>query len=192
MSASPIAATRHWLLHTVIGENFCPFAKREFERDSIHYELCLESSFEQQAMCVMQECERLLEHDEIETGLVIFAPSSHTSTDLAKHDITQFDDFLALAEQVNWQMQRANMEGTLQLATFHPDYLFAGEDPNSPSHFTNRAPYPTLHLIRERSIDRAFRTYKDPDAIPEINIQRTQQQGARFYQQILLEALKQT
>lgn len=187
--ASPTAATRHWLLRTVIGENFCPFAKREFERNSIHYQVCTESGFEQQALCVMQECERLMAHDEIETTLVIFSPSEPSPG--RDHNIEAFDDFLALADQVNWLMQRAQLDGTLQLATFHPRYVFAGEDESSPSHYTNRAPFPTLHLIRERSIDRALKTFKDPDSIPQTNIQRTLEQGAEFYQTILTESLLQ-
>lgn len=180
-AASAVTATQSWLATIVIGENFCPFAKREFERNTISYKAEPSAVFQQQVESVLDECHRLRDNDDIETSLIIFT-ATKAYDDL---DVTRFEDFLTLVDAVQWSMDRANFEGELQLATFHPQYLFEGEPDESPSHYTNRAPYPTLHLIREASIERVLRTYKEPESIPARNIEHAVKRGSDFFQHFL-------
>ena len=130
----------------------------------------------------------------VTTTLVIFTPSSdHLSTTTKTLlDVQNFDEFLLITEEANWQLTKLGYAGTYQLASFHPQYLFAGESIENPSHYTNRSPYPTLHIIREDSIDRALKTFKQPDTIPENNITRANQLGVQFFQKHLANALRLT
>ena len=181
LTASAVAATRAWLHTIVIGENFCPFAKREFERNTIQYRVEHTCLLQSQIDAMLDECHKMLADDSIETSLVIFTDSARQG-DL---NTSQFDNFLLLIDAVQWAMQRAGFEGELQLATFHPDYLFEGEAADSPSHYTNRSPYPTLHLIREASIERVLKTYKMPESIPERNVEHAMKLGTHFFEAFL-------
>ena len=125
-----------------------------------------------------------------ETTLLIFPPASEHSPLLASDaiDSQNFDDFLLVTEEANWQLAKLGYEGIYQLASFHPQYLFAGESPESPSHYTNRSPFPMLHIIRESSIDRALKTFKQPESIPEVNITRANTLGSHYFQKQLVES----
>ncbi|WP_240615575.1 DUF1415 domain-containing protein [Alteromonas facilis] len=184
-----IAATQYWLEKVVIGENFCPFAKREYERKRIHFQLCTNDSFDEQVVAVLKECQRLLDNSEIETTLIIYAPPSEELS-AGNHCIGDFNDFLGVAEHAQALMSEAGLDGELQLATFHPDYCFAGEHQESASNYTNRSPFPILHLIREASIERALKTYKDPESIPDINIARAEALGVEHFTALLKASLQ--
>lgn len=168
-----VIETQSWLTSFIIHFNICPFAKREYERESIFYsvieseiiELCLEAVFSQ--------CQRLDTSADIETTLIIFP------TQFALFD--DFLDFLHLAESL---LIGQHYEGIYQLASFHPLYCFEGEDSLDPANYTNRSPYPMLHLIREASLERALRSYPNPELIPERNIKLTRQMGLEKILQI--------
>lgn len=197
LNHTAIQATQYWLKEIVIGENFCPFAKREFEHQKIRFvTVAPDNLSELQALLAKEYA--LLDNDPksewVTTTLVIFTPSSdHLSTTTKTLlDVQNFDEFLLITEEANWQLTKLGYAGTYQLASFHPQYLFAGESIENPSHYTNRSPYPTLHIIREDSIDRALKTFKQPDTIPENNITRANQLGVQFFQKHLANALRLT
>lgn len=163
-----IYATQTWLASFIIAYNICPFAKREQQRNSIRYHVTRPEDLPGALEAVITECEYLDSHAETETTLVIFP-------DLFA-DFEDYLDLLALAEQL---LQDQGYAGTYQLASFHPDYRFESATPDieDAADYTNRSPYPMLHIIRETSIDRALATYPDPENIPARNIQLTRELG---------------
>ena len=163
--SSIIEQTKNWLKSVVIGLGFCPFAQREQERNRIHYcvvhddiQLCLES--------LILECERLDRNQDIATSLLIY-PDQWPEFD-------DFLDYLALAESL---LEAQGYPGTYQLASFHPLYCFEGTTDKDPANYTNRSPYPMLHLLREDSLEVALKQHPHPEQIPQQNIQRARELG---------------
>ncbi len=174
-----IAQTKYWLEHVVIGLNFCPFARPVFEQGNIHYQVSDAQSLECCLEDLIAEAERLDRQSEIETTLLIF-----------EHSLLDFDDFLDVVEIANDLMFEQGYEGVYQLASFHPDYCFADSDENDPANYTNRSPSPMLHLIREQSIELALIHYKNPEDIPETNVQLAREMGLKKMQSLLEEAVQ--
>ena len=165
-----IADTRHWLERAVIGLNLCPFAKAVHVKQQVHYAVDL----------TPDDNAGLIEALLAEAAALVALPASERDTTLliAPHalgDFLDFNDFTARAER---RMKKAGFEGTLQLASFHPRFQFAGSNVNEIANATNRAPYPTLHLLREESIDRAVEAFPDADAIFGRNIETLEALGA--------------
>ena len=158
--------TQCWVKSVIVGFNLCPFAKREVEQASIHYQVSHDTDMEQALHSLIHECKRLDEHPEIETTLLIFANAFQS-----------FDDFLDLIEFANALIADQGYEGIYQLASFHPHYCFEGEDENDAANYTNRSPYPMLHLIREARLEQALANYPDPESIPERNIEFARNKG---------------
>lgn len=171
---NPIDASKSWLEQVVIGHNFCPFAKREYDAERVRFVLSESTSFENGLQDLVKECECLDENKLIETTLIIF-----------NHQLVQFDDFLDFVDLSNQLMEMQGYDGVYQLANFHPDYCFDGEDENDASNYTNRSPFPMLHLIREKSIERALATYPSPELIPENNIKLAREKGSQYFQCLL-------
>lgn len=153
--------TRNWLERAVIGLNLCPFAKSVHVKGQVHYavseatdarELLADLGAELDALAALDARER-------ETTLLM-APRC-----LA--DFLEFNDFLASGERL---VRKRGLEGVIQLASFHPGYQFEGTQPGDIENFTNRSPYPTLHLLREASIERAVAAFPDAETIYERNI----------------------
>lgn len=168
-----IADTVRWLERAVIGLNLCPFAKAVHVRGQIHYVVC-SSEHEDDLMSLMLEEARALTNcppQERDTTLVM-APWM-----LA--DFLDFNDFTARAER---RLARAGFEGVLQLASFHPRFQFAGCKESDITNATNRAPYPTLHLLREDSIDMAVAAFPDAATIYERNIDTLRTLGEAGWQ----------
>ena len=161
-----IEQTRHWVRSVIVGFNFCPFSKRELENETIHFQVSHESKLEACLHELVQECKRLDEHTGIETTLLIFANAMQS-----------FDDYLDLIELANALIAELGYEGTYQLASFHPHYCFEGENENDAANYTNRSPYPMLHLIREASLERALENYPNPESIPERNVEFAREKG---------------
>ena len=157
---------RHWVETLVVDLNLCPFAKRELVRDRIRFAVCEASSEEALLEQLHQELLLLEQDDEVETTLLIHP--------LVLQDFSDYNDFLSLAEGLLIQM---GLEGVYQIASFHPDYQFAGTEPDDVENYTNRTPYPLMHLIREESLERAIANYPDPDNIPQRNIELVESMG---------------
>ncbi|WP_029934439.1 DUF1415 domain-containing protein [Thiomicrospira pelophila] len=161
-----IQATRCWVDKVVVGLNFCPFAKREVDAERVYYSVQEDSSLEAVLTQLMLECQRLDQNPDIETSLLILPVGFEGFLD--------YLDLIALAEDL---MVQEGYEGVYQLASFHPDYCFAGEAENDPANYTNRSPYPMLHLIREASLEKALAHHPDPDSIPQTNIDLAREKG---------------
>ncbi len=169
-----IAQTQTWINQVVVGCNFCPFAKREIERDSIRYVVSHANDAETALAVLLDEC-RLLDQDpEIETTLLIYPAA-----------FSNFFDYLNLLEVGNVLLKKQEYEGVYQLASFHPDYQFADTNSDDASNYTNRSPYPMLHLLREESVEKAIALHPDPDAIPETNIEKARSLGVDYFRKIL-------
>ncbi|MEN5118535.1 DUF1415 domain-containing protein [Luteimonas sp. TWI662] len=164
----PLTATRRWVERAVIGLNLCPFAKAVYVKDQVRFVLC-------EATTPQALLERLGE----ELRHLRDTPVQTTDTTLLVHphvlqDFLDYNDFLDAADAL---VESLDLDGVLQVASFHPDYRFAGVPDDDIGNCTNRSPYPTLHLLREDSVERAVAIYPDPDAIVERNIHTLQRLG---------------
>jgi hypothetical protein len=169
-AARAIADTRRWLERAVIGLNLCPFAKAVHAKQQVHYAVHMPAD----------DAAGLIDALLAEAQALIERPSAERDTTLliaprALDDFLDFNDFVARAER---RMKKAGFEGTLQLASFHPCFQFAGSNADEIANATNRAPYPTLHLLREESVDRAVEAFPDADAIFGRNIETLEALGA--------------
>ena len=157
-----IEDTQLWLNKAVIGLNLCPFAKAVVTKKQVRYVVCMDSEPEQVLKMLQEEMQLLINTD---------AAVLDTTLLIAPHllpDFLEFNEFLFDCDSVLLSME---LEGVLQIADFHPRYQFAGTEPDDISNFTNRAPYPTLHLLREESIDKAVAAFPDASLIYERNVQ---------------------
>jgi hypothetical protein len=157
-----IEDTQKWLLEAVVGLNLCPFAKAVVVKDMVRYRVCASSEPADVLAMLREELQHLAEADpdKLDTTLLI-APN-------ALPDFLDFNDFLADCDEVLMDLE---LDGVLQVADFHPLYQFGGTDEDDIENFTNRTPYPTLHLLREASIDKAVEAYPDASLIFERNIE---------------------
>ena len=154
-------AVRRWLERAVIGLNLCPFAKAVYGKQQVRI-VVSDASTER----------ALLEQLGEELALLRDTPPDAIDTTLLVHpqvlgDFLAYNDFLDEADAL---VETLELDGVLQVASFHPDYQFADSGPDDVENLTNRAPYPILHLLREASVDRAVEAYPEPDAIIERNI----------------------
>lgn len=163
-----VAATRAWLQRAVIGLNLCPFAKTVHVKNQIRY-----------AVSAAQTPEDLLADLVAELRTLQVADPSEIDTTLLVHprvlsDFLDYNDFLELAETA---VADEGLEGEIQIASFHPHYQFAGTRPEDIENCSNRSPYPTLHLLREASIERAVAAFPDAGKIFERNIETMRRLG---------------
>lgn len=159
-STEAIARVRRWVKEIVIGWNLCPFAKREFVSERIQFQVSQATDQESLLLDLATEIERLDREQKVETTLLIHPR--------VLSDFADYNDFLALADELLAELER---EGVYQIASFHPDYQFHGTEPGDPENYTNRSPYPLLHLLREESMSLAVEKYPDVSEIPENNIE---------------------
>ncbi|MDQ3287284.1 MAG: DUF1415 domain-containing protein [Pseudomonadota bacterium] len=174
----PIAATQRWLHRAVIGLNLCPFAKAVHVKDQIRYVLSSATTTDELLEELASELLWLNDTDPalVDTTLIIH-PQLLT-------DFLDYNDFLDLADAA---VDALGLEGELQVASFHPDYRFAGSARDDPANCTNRSPHPMLHLLREDSVERAVAAFPDPDAIVDRNIATLEKLGVEGYYRLLEE-----
>jgi hypothetical protein len=171
-----IARTRHWIETVVVGMNFCPFAKREMRRNTVRFIVSPAPDIESVLLQLIEECTHLDVDDGTQTTLLILPEG-----------FADFDDYLDLTELAEDLMADRGFEGIYQVASFHPDYRFADADADDPANYTNRSPYPMLHLLREASLEHAIDNYPDPDSIPENNIGKARSLGADYWRQLMTD-----
>lgn len=171
-----ISACQKWLDTIIIAHNFCPFAKRERDRDSIRYALAASPKLEQCLQMVADELIYLDDNPRTETSLLIFASG-----------FENFDNYLELLELGNEVLASLNYEGRYQLASFHPDYCFEGCNEDDVENYTNRSPYPLLHLLREESLTVAIDNHPAPESIPQRNIDLTVENGLDQHKTLLAD-----
>lgn len=179
LPTSAIAQTQAWLDRAVIGLNLCPFAKAVQLRGKIRW---VESTAVDESSVMVELVRELAYLNEVgvdeDTG-------ADTTLIVIPHlfaDFEDFNDFLGECEDELWVQ---GFEGVFQLASFHPRYQFAGTQPNDPENNTNRAPYATLHILRETSVDAAVAAVPDTDTIYERNIATMVTLGNRGFRDLL-------
>ena len=175
-TGDPLAVTRNWLEKAVIGLNLCPFAKAVYAKQQVRFVLSDAST-----------PEALLEQLVEELVLLRDTPAEQIDTTLIIHpevltDFLEYNDFL---ENADAAVETLDLQGILQVASFHPQYQFAGAAPDDVSNYTNRAPYPILHLLREDSVERAVAAFPDPDVIIERNIETLDKLGVDGWNKLL-------
>ena len=168
--------TRLWLERAVIGLNLCPFAKAVHVRGQIHWALSPATTLGGVLSDLQSELKALVQAEPAERDTTLLV------TPEALHD---FLDMLDLLEQADGMLRKMNLEGVIQIASFHPRYQFAGASPNDIENFTNRAPYPVLHLLREESVDQAVAAFPDARAIYETNIRTLRRLGHEGWRQLM-------
>ncbi len=159
-----IQHTQKWVEQFVVRLNICPFARPVIDQNTLTYAIS-NADAESVLTTLLSECQKMDQHTGQETTLIIF------------DRIISFDQYLDILDMANILLEEREYDGTYQLASFHPDYQFEGESPDAASNYTNRSPYPMLHIIREASIEAAIDNLKDPAQIPERNIELCEQMG---------------
>lgn len=171
-----IEKTKLWIKTFVIELNICPFARVPFQEDKIRYRLEATDQVESLVETLIEELIFLKKIDQtkVETSILI-----HPNV---LNDFLDYNDFLAVTEALIIEM---NLEGVIQIASFHPDYQFAGEEKNAISNYVTRSPFPMLHLLRESSVEKAIESHKDIHQIPNDNIEKLNKLGLEKIQEML-------
>ncbi|MBV8605261.1 MAG: DUF1415 domain-containing protein [Pelomonas sp.] len=178
-AAAVEADTRAWLEKAVIGLNLCPFAKSVHVNQRLRYVVSAATTPEDllRELAAEMLLLRRSDPDEVETTLVIHPQ--------VLEDFLDFNDFLGAADAL---VEDLELDGVLQIASFHPRYQFEGTEVDDMSNYSNRSPYPTLHLLRESSIDRAVESMPDTDAIYENNLATLDKLGIDGWKKLGLKA----
>ena len=175
-ASDPIAATRHWLRRAVIGLNLCPFAKAALVKEQIRF-----------VLSEARDADALLEDLLAELTHLRDTPAEQIDTTLLIHpyvltDFLDYNDFLDVADAA---LTALDLDGEIQVASFHPDYRFADSDEDAIENYSNRSPFPMLHLLREASVERAVAAFPDADAIVERNMATLNKLGVEGWQRLL-------
>ncbi len=157
--------TRAWLDRFVVGLNLCPFARPVITADSLRLTVCESAQLETIAAMYLQEL-----------ALICDSPESEIATSLLvlPTGLEDFETYLNFIDNANHLLEDQGLTGTIQLASFHPQYQFDGESPEASSHFTNRSPYPMIHFLREDMMERLLQEFPNPQKIPQRNIETLQ------------------
>jgi hypothetical protein len=175
-AATVIAQTRQWIEQLVLGHNLCPFAHKPYQAGQVRFSVTAAAKPELLLAVLKAELHALqaVPADKVETTLLIHP-------DLL-NNFYAYNEFLDDADELLYQ---EGLEGVLQIASFHPNYQFSGTELNDAENYTNRSPYPMLHILREDSLEKAIALHPNVDAIPERNIQVMHQLGVTKLQQLL-------
>ncbi|MBX2848406.1 MAG: DUF1415 domain-containing protein [Acidiferrobacterales bacterium] len=161
-----IEATRSWVERVVIDLNLCPFAKREWLQNKVRVKVSHAQNHEQLLQDLVVELALLGKKPEIETTLLVHPE--------LLNDFLEYNQYL---EFVDVLLQQMSFEGIYQVASFHPEYCFAGAQDNDVENYTNRSPYPMLHILREASLERVIQAHGSTESIPLANIARLRELG---------------
>jgi hypothetical protein len=168
-----ISQTKSWIKQIVIGLNFCPFAAQPFSDNSIHYKIIDSSKLNIILEELIRECNRMDADDKTDTSLLIL-PTGWGS-------FKTYLDLLDLSEKL---IEQEGLEGIYQIASFHPEFLFAETTEKDASNYTNRSPYPMLHILREVQVEIAIKKHKDIHSIPNTNIIKANELGVNYFKSL--------
>jgi hypothetical protein len=175
MESEAIASVvRRWVEELVVGLNLCPFAGQELNRNRVRFVVTEAATEEQLLAGLATELALLSDDASVETTLLIHPD--------VLQDFFDYNQFLDTAERL---LVHLEMEGVYQVASFHPDYQFAGTAVDDAENFTNRSPYPLLHILREESLALRIAAYPDVDKIPVRNVEKMKSLGREKLQSIL-------
>lgn len=168
-----IAHTKQWILDVVVGCNFCPFALPEVKKDSLYFDV-VTGNKAVVLKALSAALQKMTAQAEIETMFLILP-----------QNFDRFPDYLKLVSAAEGLLKKEGYEGIFQVASFHPAYVFAGAGLNDAANYTNRSPYPMLHILREESVSRAVDSFPNSHKIPERNIAFARQKGLVYMQTLL-------
>jgi hypothetical protein len=180
-SETIIARTRCWVERAVVALNLCPFASKPVEKEQVRYVVSSAEDEETLLADMQQELEFLRASDPalIETTVLI-----HPGV---LNDFYDYNDFLGVVDAF---LDESGYHGEFQVASLHPHYQFGGTEPEDAENYTNRSPYPVLHLLREELLEKAILSYARPDKIPERNIRTMEKLGANKMREMLAECMR--
>ncbi|PCJ48666.1 MAG: hypothetical protein COA74_08125 [Gammaproteobacteria bacterium] len=174
-----IIQTENWINRFIISHNICPFAEQVVVTNRIEISVIDNKKIEDCLIQLIEKLVKLAANDSIETALLIFPEA-----------VKDFDDYLEFLAIANQLIEDQGFTQEFQLASFHPDYCFEGEEKNDPANFTNRSPWPMLHLIRQSSIDKGLKFYEHPEQIPDNNIKLTRELGYEFLKELRQQCME--
>ena len=171
-----IDTTKLWLDRFVIGLNLCPFAKHPFRNDKIRYIVFEGNDLEKLTETWLKEANALVETTPsvLETTLIILPEV-----------LDEFEAYLDFVDMSEFILEEVDLDGVIQIASFHPDYQFDETEPTDVENYTNRSPFPMLHLLREESVNRAIEAYPEIGDIPDNNIDTMNKLGLTRVKQML-------
>ncbi|MEM7563883.1 MAG: DUF1415 domain-containing protein [Pseudomonadota bacterium] len=173
-----ISAVRRWVEAIVIELNLCPFAGREFQQNRIRFSVTPATTEEELLASLKSEVDLLGQDSAIETTLLI-----HPGV------LQEFADYNEFLDQADRLLEVLELRGIFQIASFHPQYQFANSLIDDVENYTNRSPYPMLHLLREESVNRAIESHPDTNLIPERNVALMKKMGSSHVKQLLQHCL---
>ena len=177
MTTDPIIARTHqWLERAVIGLNLCPFAKAEHVHGRIRYSVSEATQPTDLLLALEEEITFLLAQDPAKTETTLL---------IVPHMLADFLDYNDFLDEADAVLEHADHDAQLQIASFHPHYQFAGSQPDDIENFTNRSPYPMLHLLREDSVERAVAAFPEAEQIYERNIATLRKLGLAGWKTML-------
>ena len=177
-----IAATRCWIEKFVIAKNLCPFAKKPSERGQVHYALSVADNTDDLLNDFLDEIESLVKIDPLQRDTTVL---------IHPYVLGDFVQYIEFINGLEFILEGAGYIDTFQIASLHPDYQFEDVAQSDVQNYTNRSPYPIIHLLRQESVSKALASYVQPERIPERNIRLMQKYGVEKIQTIL-EECKQT
>lgn len=170
-----ILSVRKWVDTVVVGLNLCPFAKRELLEDRVRFTVSGALTNAELLLDLEKECATLDADSSVETTLIIHP-----------HVLLEFREYNEFLGVVDDRLVNLHLDGVYQVASFHPDYQFEGTLANDVENFTNRSPWPMLHILRERSVERAVANFPDASQIPARNIARMNLLGRKSISALLM------
>jgi uncharacterized protein len=172
-TADYITHTQKWIKEVVIGMQLCPFAAKVYNDNSIRYHVVLGNSAQHISSNFLEEINLIQSDQSIATSLLIYP-----------HAFPVFEAYLTWVAQAERLLKKNKLNDTFQLASFHPDYIFAESHELDAANYTNRSAYPMIHILREAAVTEAIDSYPNIDDIPENNIELMQQKGLQFMKQL--------
>ena len=168
-----ISRVHYWIEEAVIGLNLCPFAKFVYQQQKVRCVVSESKNVDALMLELYQQCQYLIETPEIETTLLIIP-----------HQLQEFADFNQILDQVDALIERYAWVGVFQIASFHPNYQFNNTRLEDRENWSNRSPFPILHILRESSIEQALSFHQNPEKIPETNIQKLKAMGVTEFDRV--------
>lgn len=172
-NAEMILQTKVWITNVVIGCNFCPFAAKEVKRNTILYEVCLQENKEEIIQELLQIFIKMDADENVETAFLILP-----------NGLEKFTNYLEIVFAAEDFLAQKKYEGIYQLASFHPEYLFAGAKETDAENYTNRSPFPMIHILREDSLTKAIDNHPNVDLIPQNNIDFAKSKGLEWMKRL--------
>jgi hypothetical protein len=174
-----IQHTETWVKEVVIGCQFCPFAYKVVVEKKIRFIVVEDTYADPILKALVNELQYLDTHPETETTLLILPAA-----------FTDFATYLSFTDRAEKTLRKYRYEGIYQLATFHPQYCFAGSHEDDAANYTNRSPYPMLHVLREDSLEEALAHFPSPESIPERNIRFAHEKGLLYMQHLMASCMR--